>query len=276
MTNNELQKYLFLYTQYNKDNPCYEFVPYKFGCYSFQSISDKFKLISLGYLKDTQGWMLSDSKKNHLSNLVNGEAKELKFFYEKYSPFKGRKLIQYIYRKYPYYAINSEIAEDILEPEEYANIKLLKEPRQGKLFTTIGYEGITIENYLNKLIKNDVRVLIDVRKNPISRKFGFSKTKLSNFCNNVGIGYEHIPKLGIISEKRTALNTSKDYENLFLNYKTVLSKEKESVTQLYNLYLKSDRIAITCFEKDHAMCHRTKIAEAVSGMAHDKLDIIHL
>jgi len=50
---------------------------------------------------------------------------------------------------------------------------------------TIGYEGISLEEYFNRLIKNDVKVLVDVRNNPLSMKFGFSKTQLKRFCEKL-------------------------------------------------------------------------------------------
>ena len=49
-----LQKLLFLLSRY-QDNPTFDFVPYKFGCYSFQANSDLNTLIKYKYLKsDTQ------------------------------------------------------------------------------------------------------------------------------------------------------------------------------------------------------------------------------
>ena len=45
---------------------------------------------------------------------------------------------------------------------------------QNTLFT-IGYEGISIDTYINKLLQNYIKTLVDVRKNAYSNKFGFSK-----------------------------------------------------------------------------------------------------
>ena len=47
-----------------------------------------------------------------------------------------------------------------------------------------------------------IGLLCDVRKNPLSRKFGFSKKKLKHITETVGIKYVHIPELGIESDKR--------------------------------------------------------------------------
>ena len=64
-----------------------------------------------------------------------------------------------------------------------------------------------IEAFINNLIQNDIRLLCDVRKNPLSRKFGFSKGKLSHILDTIGIKYVHIPDLGIESDKRRSLDT---------------------------------------------------------------------
>ncbi|MDG5800640.1 DUF488 domain-containing protein [Marinilabiliaceae bacterium ANBcel2] len=85
---------------------------------------------------------------------------------------------------------------------------------------TIGYEGISLEQYINKLIVNDIKVLCDVRKNSFSMKYGFSKKQLKTTCDGVGIAYIHIPEVGIESDKRQELNTQADYDKLFKIYKT--------------------------------------------------------
>lgn len=45
-------------------------------------------------------------------------------------------------------------------------------------FFTIGYEGRTRDEYLALLVGAAVTLLVDVRRNPISRKKGFSKRTL--------------------------------------------------------------------------------------------------
>ncbi|WP_375634695.1 MULTISPECIES: DUF488 family protein [unclassified Bartonella] len=57
------------------------------------------------------------------------------------------------------------------------------------LFFTIGYERKSFEDYFNQLIKNNIKLLYDIRKNPISRKYGFSKRQLEKVVNNIDIEY---------------------------------------------------------------------------------------
>ena len=104
-------------------------------------------------------------------------------------------------------------------------------------------------------------MLCDVRKNPLSRKLGFSKEKLQHITEQIGIKYVHIPALGIESEKRTDLKTSDDYENLFAEYSRTLSSHKMQLDYLYSLLKKNSRVALMCYEKVPPMCHRHVIRD---------------
>lgn len=56
----DFQKLLFLFTQ-QQDKPSYEFVPYKFGCFSFTSYADKRRLVERGLLADDETrWALTE------------------------------------------------------------------------------------------------------------------------------------------------------------------------------------------------------------------------
>jgi uncharacterized protein (DUF488 family) len=136
----------------------------------------------------------------------------------------------------------------------------------GRMLFTIGYEGITVEHYLNTLIKNDVQVLCDVRNNPLSRKFGFSKSSLQKYLANIGIEYIHFPELGIKSEKRNNLSSDEDYQNLFKEYKSSLPNCREYLEKLYQLLATKDRIALTCFEHEPLHCHRHIIRDFLREM----------
>ncbi len=102
-------------------------------------------------------------------------------------------LIRHTYINLSILAIKSTIAKRILN-EDYYNRVINTIPNQNvKSVFTIGYEGISLEIYLNKLVKNNIKLLVDVRKNPLSMKYGFSKTLLKRFCESLGIKYIHIP-----------------------------------------------------------------------------------
>ena len=141
---------------------------------------------------------------------------------------------------------------------------------------TIGYEGISIDTYINKLLQNQIKTLVDVRKNAYSNKFGFSKKELQDCLQKSGINYIHIPELGIESEKRQELKIAKqsgemtlfgisevkNVENkLFADYKNNLPTKQKYIDQLLQILEQDKLITITCFEADHKCCHRNVLAE---------------
>jgi uncharacterized protein (DUF488 family) len=103
-----------------------------------------------------------------------------------------------------------------------------------------------------------------VRKNPFSRKFGFSYKTLNNLLPKVGIDYIHIPQLGIESNKRQDLDSQDAYKKLFDEYEVTLPNKKESLNKVLELQQQYQRIALTCFEKSHHECHRHCVSDYLS------------
>ena len=178
---------------------------------------------------------------------------------------------------YPEYACRSRILSDILTPDEINQIERSWNTDQTSCLFTIGYEGLSIDAYLNRLISNNIKALIDVRKNPISMKYGFSKTKLQHYLENAGLKYIHIPELGIPSEMRTNLKDTADYKRLFQYYRSeILPKQSNALEKLKNLHSKYTRIALTCYEADYNSCHRHKIVEYLQSDCSYTTNVFHL
>ncbi|WP_263370821.1 DUF488 domain-containing protein [Granulicella cerasi] len=273
LANTDFQKYLFLYTQEFQQEPSFEFVPYRFGGFSFQSYADKQRLVDIGALADAEDWQL---KEGFATAGLFDEAAYSRC-YEKYSHLHGTKLLQDVYRRYPYYATKSERAAKIMNDQELSAIAAARPAVSAACFFTIGYEGSSLEGYLNRLIRNNVKTLVDVRRNPLSRKYGFSKKTLSDTVRKLGIGYVHIPELGIASDRRQELNTQADYDRLFNSYeKQELKQNSKALQDLFDLFLKDKRVAITCFEASVCMCHRGRVAKAMSALPDWKYDIRHI
>jgi len=85
--------------------------------------------------------------------------------------------------------------------EEVMNMRTSEAASDSTILYTIGYEKRTIGEYIEILVTNDVALVIDVRKNPLSRKKGFSKKALASALSEVGIAYRHLPELGIASDR---------------------------------------------------------------------------
>jgi hypothetical protein len=264
----DFQKLLFLYCQEQRQSSVYEFVPYRFGGFSFTSYADKRRLMERGLLADDErAWNLTEPGRA-VAQAATRSRKDLEIFARRHKHLRGDLLVGEAYRRYPYHATRSEIAGRVLskEPEVLATIAAAR-PTPGKPgICTIGYEGRSLEGYLNLLIRAGVTVLCDVRRNPLSRKYGFSKKTLAKGCEGVGIRYEHLPELGIASAERRELKTQEDYERLFATYKReALPMLSGPLGQIGQWVDERERIALTCFEARPQQCHRHCVAEALQN-----------
>ena len=142
---------------------------------------------------------------------------------------------------------------------------------------TIGYQGKKIDEYLEALTQEEIQILCDVRRNPISRKPGFSKSKLRENCQKAGLEYRHLPRLGIASKDRRGLKSKADYDKLFKNYEEVTLRDAaDDLRQLEELLQSNDRVAITCFEAHAEECHRCRIAHKLVENKQEELEVRNL
>ena len=142
----------------------------------------------------------------------------------------------------------------------------------GGLLATIGYEGRSYEAYFNQLLGLGISRLCDVRRNPFSRKWGFSKRLLSQGCEELGIRYEPFPELGIESKYRANLSDRAAYDRLFARYEaTTLPRCRDAVVRIAGWINAGERVAITCYERDSRDCHRSRLASAIVKTAAEPL-----
>lgn len=249
----DLQKLVFLNTMAGETS-YYDFVPYKFGPYSFQLKNDldilhRDGLVTIEFTKDK-------TRISAVGKYTSGMKYQI-------ACERGDALIRRAYKEYPYYAIRSKITSRILPEKEMDDQGRETYDQAEQVLFTIGYEGKSIEGFMNALIHNDVRLLCDVRKNPQSRKFGFSKVRLKHIAETVGIEYIHIPDLGIESEMRRRLKTLQDYKTLLISYAKMLPSKAHSLEQIFTLLQQNTRIALMCYEQDAEMCHRHIIRDYI-------------
>ncbi len=271
----DLQKLLFLYIQ-ESGTSHYAFVPYKYGCYSFLATDDLELLEKRGWLEIGrthvklqtslvgQAWASESPERLELTRWLSEKTQ------------RGDQLIREVYQRFPYYAIRSEMKERLLTDNELARVHAAvnndSEPAQ-TLFT-LGYEGIHFEAYVNKLLQNGIRLLCDVRRNPLSRKFGFSGKALGSLLPKLGIDYAHIPDLGIDSESRQNLNEEGVREALFETYAKELPRQEDALKRVRALLEEHRRIALTCFEHQAHDCHRHCVSDHLAERY--GVEVVHL
>lgn len=271
-----LQKLLFLATN-QQDIPNYDFIPYRFGCYSYSANADMIAMVKSKILSEDETYFYKESSTDYLMQLKSKDRKLLLGVESKYGTLSTTELLKLTYLEYPFYAINSEVASQLLSEQELERIDSSKAQGTKTILFTIGYEGISLEKYLGRLLKNDVKVLVDVRHNPLSMKYGFSKRRLKMYCESLGIQYMHTPEVGIQSNKRKELKHQSDYDELFFEYRTNnLPHTTETQGNILKLLKKHKRIALTCFEANICQCHRKHLAEAIEGLPSFSYEVKHI
>lgn len=271
-----LQKLLFLFTL-KQPKAEYDFVPYKFGCYSYSANADLTTMVAKGLLEESKKDFIKLDKADYLKLIKLDDVKRLQQVKAEYGRMSANALMRHTYINYPFYATRSEVANEILDKCELEKVEASKPRNNQTVLFTIGYEGISLEEYLVRLLKNDVKVLVDVRNNPLSMKYGFSKSQLKRYCESLNIRYVHIPEVGIQSEQRQELSTQADYDRLFTTYrKTNLTKTLKSQFDILNLLKENKRIALTCFEANICQCHRKHLAEAIENLPGFEYKVLHI
>lgn len=132
--------------------------------------------------------------------------------------------------------------------------------------STIGYEGATVGAFVTVLRDASIDVLIDVRDLPLSRKKGFSKTRLAQILDAAGIDYIHLKGLGDPKDGRNAARAG-DYDL----FRKIFGRHMETEIALRDIdtaatLVKARRACLMCFECHHDKCHRSIVAERLACM----------
>jgi len=267
----KLMKWIFLLFQETEISDIvrfYEFVPYDFGPFSFSAYRDILELQREGLINQDEKsiWCEKERIEKKLielpKNILNSVSKVL----NKYGDLSQTQLLEYIYKKYPWYAKSSKFPHNTSTIKSISPIAIY----------TLGYESFTIDGFLNFILFKGLRAIVDVRNNAISRKYGFSEKSLLRLCNRLNIKYFHFPKLGIPSSYRANIHsfTELDYTNLWDLYeKEILDLSKAKKEKLIGI-IKNQPSSIFCYEKDPVKCHRNRLSSILSKET--GLEIIHL
>lgn len=130
----------------------------------------------------------------------------------------------------------------------------------------IGYEGLTVETMIGRLLEKEIDVLVDVRLNAISRKAGFSKRALAAALEHAGIRYIHDPRLGNPKENRAGYaELGSDAGRQARDGFRSLLDENHAAAAVRDLseLLADHSVALLCFEADERHCHREQVIAAV-------------
>ncbi len=267
----QVMKWAFLLsveTPSHTRNACYQFVPYLYGPHSFSLYQEIDALIRHGFIENpgehSSYWKLTDLAHDVVISLPSPVKTDLHYIMHKYYAMNNRQLIDMIYEKYPWYTINCEDIRKRRQARPVADIAIY----------TIGYERLSIDDFLNRLLKQGIQCVIDVRNNPVSMRYGYHKGTLSRLCAALDIEYLHFPELGVPGQDRIALATEDDYDRLFARYAQTMLSDRVEATRRVAEVITTRPSVLMCMEADPAHCHRHVLAQALSDMI--DLPVVHL
>lgn len=170
-----LMKWLFLMgeeTDVREHVPFYDFLPYRYGPFSFTVYQELERLEKAGLV--TEDLHIAEGREHEVDEITDRLKPSVRDAatdtLAEYGDLGHDELIDNVYARYDWYASRSE----------------LRPPRARKeappaVFTT-GYEGESIDAFLDKLLRTGIGRVVDVRKNAYSQKFGFSGGPLTSGC----------------------------------------------------------------------------------------------
>ncbi len=126
-----------------------------------------------------------------------------------------------------------------------------------------GYEGRDIDSFVASLLDAQISMVADVRLTPISRKAGFSKTRLSHALDEAGVTYIHLRNLGNPKDNRAPFWEGRISEGR-ARFRSLLRSDaaQADLDELAD-HAAQKRVAVLCFEKDQLRCHRHVVLETL-------------
>lgn len=131
---------------------------------------------------------------------------------------------------------------------------------------SVGYEGRSIEEFVDLLGTAGIGQVADVRDNPWSRKPGFTGSELRSHLADASIGYVHLGDLG-------APRAIRDGADDFLAaYRSHLDGQSDALEELVEA-ARDRPTAMMCLEADPADCHRQVIADRLRERGWTVIDV---
>ena len=249
-----------------RDDPAfYDFVPYRYGPFSFALYRELDGLHRDGFVTKADGQLALNTQmittiRERISELAGTVRAAVSFVTRMYGRTARRDLVRDIYARYPWYATHSQLTN--LKPMNLT----IRQPAKPAVYTA-GYQHKSVDDFFDDLLRAGIQVVIDVRANPVSRKYGFTRSFMCGIAEKLGMEYCHFPRLGIPRKERTGLGSEASYIHLLNTYESeVLPDLRTDVEELARMMKKKPSVLV-CMEQDVRNCHRSRLAMAVSKVS---------
>lgn len=249
-----LVKLMFLYSSVNDvaNSLKYDFVPYRQGPFSFAMYRDWTALVESGLAleSDDNHFALTDEGYWQADATRSSVIRHVDELYDEWSDHSTDELIDHVYAIAPWFTHRSDRAGGIYKREmPIANLAVY----------SVGYQQLSIDAFLNLLLKTGIKALVDIRNVPMSRTYGFHARTLANMCKNVDIEYHLERSLGVPKSVREKFWLSGDYLEFERSYDEILLANSDSVLRVADT-INCMPTAVMCLERNVDVCHRKLLA----------------
>ena len=241
----------------------YDFVPYRYGPFSFALYREMDALQRKGYLRweENRVALLNDmlpAVARAVEVLPQRVTSAVKGIVRQYAGWSQRALLRDIYARYPWFATRSELPE--LLPAKLPTAG----PARPAVYT-MGYQKKSVDAFFDILLRTGIATVVDVRSNPVSRKYGFARRTIRDIAVKLGLEYLHYPQVGIPRAQRANLHDHASHQRLFDLYERYLKANPQLVIEIAKI-VQAKPCVLVCMEKEAHLCHRGRLAAAVSRM----------
>ena len=142
---------------------------------------------------------------------------------------------------------------------------------------TIGHSTRTIEEFIQALQANGIKLVADVRLLPGSRRYPqFNKEMLAKSLTDAGIGYEHFPELGGRRKPRKDSRNTAWRNEAFRGYADHMETTEfaAGIARLEEATERWGAAAVMCAEAVWWKCHRSLIADYLKTQGTEVIHII--
>ena len=142
---------------------------------------------------------------------------------------------------------------------------------------TIGHSTREIDEFISLLHENQIKLLVDVRAYPASKRYPhFNKDSLVKSLNVHAIRYEHFPELGGKRKPNPDSHNTAWRNASFRAYADHMETEQfqKGVARLLEVAAEAGPTAIMCAEAVWWRCHRSLVADYLKARGGEVLHIL--
>jgi uncharacterized protein (DUF488 family) len=142
---------------------------------------------------------------------------------------------------------------------------------------TIGHSTLAIDHFISLLKENGVKLLVDVRAWPGSKRYPqFNKDALAESLNAHGIRYEHFPELGGKRKSKPDSRNTAWRNASFRGYADYMEAEQfqKGIERLLDIAAKVGPTAMMCAEAVWWRCHRSLVADYLKARGVEVLHVL--